>query len=709
MTNESSPGPRPRTSLGVVWASISQGGRILIQFCGLIVLSRLLSASDLGVVALASIVTNFTMMLRDMGTSVAVIQRDELNDRLLATVFWFNIAIGAALGGLVVLVSIPVSVIFEEPKLQGILAALAICFPLGSIGAVHQALLERSFRFKTLARIELASSVLGLGLAILSAWNGAGAYSLVLSTIVTITVSSVLLWTVSSWRPKVAWAWDEFRSLRQFSDNLVGFQIVNYFGRNADTMLIGRFLGAEPLGWYNMAYRLMLFPVQNLSAVIGRALLPVLSRTQKEPEVLRSIYLNAISTIALITCPLMVGLWVLREPFVLAVLGSDWETVPAVLAWLAPVGLAQSLVSPVGLLYLATGRTDVMVRAGFLASVVTVAGMLIGLQWGYVGVAAGYALANVVIMLPCAAIPFRLVGLPFGKFLRAIAGPILASLMMGLIVWSALALWGVNRQAPVLQLTALVLLGAILFVSMAVLFMRAAMNQFMSLIKDSIKGLPLIGEIAKRVYRRFSMPDPSPFPGSESYWESRYSGDGTSGVGSYGKFADFKAEVLNSFVSSHGVDSVIEFGCGDGNQLSLARYPSYLGFDVSRTAVERCTLHFAADGTKSFALASAYHGEQADLVLSLDVIFHLVEDQVFEDYMSRLFSASRRYVIIYSSNFDENSNRDGVHVRHRRFATWVSQNCGSWELVEQIPNKYPYQGNYLEGSFADFFIYRKIK
>jgi uncharacterized membrane protein len=325
-----------------------------------------------------------------------------------------------------------------------------------------------------------------------------------------------------------------------------------------------------------------------------------------------------------------------------------------------------------------------------------------------VGVAAGYAVANMLIMVPCAAIPFGLIGLKFRVFLRAIATPVAASIVMGLVVWSALAIWGVDRQAPALQLSVLVTLGVILFMTMAVLFMRSAINQVMSIIKDSIKKLPVIGTIAKRVYRRFSMPDPSPFPGSGNYWEARYSSDGTSGVGSYGKFADFKADTINKFVTRHSVDSVIEFGCGDGNQLKLARYPRYLGFDISKTVVERCTRLFAGDTSKSFALVSAYSGEKADLVLSLDVVFHLVEDAVFENYMRHLFASSKRWVIIYSSDFDEDLNRDGVHVKHRKFSNWVLRNCPSWELVEQIPNKYPYHGNHHEGSFADFFIYQKI-
>ena len=197
------------------------------------------------------------------------------------------------------------------------------------------------------------------------------------------------------------------------------------------------------------------------------------------------------------------------------------------------------------------------------------------------------------------------------------------------------------------------------------------------------------------------------FPGSAAYWEERYETGGTSGAGSYGRLAEFKAEVLNAFVAVRGVQSVIEFGCGDGNQLALARYPGYLGFDVSPTAVGKCRERFRNDSAKSFRLAGDYRGELADLTLSLDVVYHLVEDAVFEEYMERLFGASRRYVIVYASDSEDSLDAGITHVRHRKFTAWVENNMPGWKLIDHIPNKYPYQGDYTTGSFSEFFVYEK--
>ncbi len=198
-----------------------------------------------------------------------------------------------------------------------------------------------------------------------------------------------------------------------------------------------------------------------------------------------------------------------------------------------------------------------------------------------------------------------------------------------------------------------------------------------------------------------------PFPGSRRYWDHRYLLGGNSGVGSSGKFAAYKAEILNRFVAEHGIKTVIEWGSGDGAQLRLAAYPRYFGLDVSPAAVDRCRGLFASDASKRFALTEAYAGETAELALSLDVIYHLVEDETFETYMERLFSSATRYVIVYSSNTEETPDPNAPHVRHRYFTAWVEAHRPDWTLERHIPNRYPYRGNNREGSFADFFIYRR--
>jgi SAM-dependent methyltransferase len=195
------------------------------------------------------------------------------------------------------------------------------------------------------------------------------------------------------------------------------------------------------------------------------------------------------------------------------------------------------------------------------------------------------------------------------------------------------------------------------------------------------------------------------FRSSQDYWEKRYSLGMTSGSGSAGKLARFKADVINRFVRENSVESVIEFGCGDGLLLELAEYPKYLGIDVSRTAIELCRRRFSGDASKSFLWLDGSSGgagleiPRADLTLSLDVLYHLVEDDVYGRHLDQLFRASRRHVIIYSSSQGQES---GVpHVRHRDFLRDVHSRFPDFTLVAKIDN--PYRPR----SFADFYFFSR--
>ena len=194
---------------------------------------------------------------------------------------------------------------------------------------------------------------------------------------------------------------------------------------------------------------------------------------------------------------------------------------------------------------------------------------------------------------------------------------------------------------------------------------------------------------------------------SRSYWVNRYRTGGGSGPGSLFRLAAFKARTINELVKKLKINTVIEFGCGEGSQLSLSEYPHYIGFDVSPHALDNCRKIFAKDPFKVFKPLDEYIGEKADLVLSLDVIFHLVEDVIFADHMQRLFEASNKYVLIYSSNKDKQDENQALHVFHRKFTDWIEKNEPEWKLKEKIENPYPYRGDWKTESFSDFYLYAK--
>jgi len=229
-------------------------------------------------------------------------------------------------------------------------------------------------------------------------------------------------------------------------------------------------------------------------------------------------------------------------------------------------------------------------------------------------------------------------------------------------------------------------------------------------LRQTIGQLPIVGPIARHIYRAVT-PEAVKlqFVSSAQYWEDRYALGGTSGAGSYGKLALFKAETINRFVEDHGLRSVIEFGSGDGAQLELARYPKYTGIDVSARAIELCRTKFKDDPSKRFILASSPEANEAsaELAMSLDVIYHLVEDTIYNEYMTRLVSAAEKFICVYSSNVVRAS--PAKHVRHRVFTDWFAQNAPAWKLMSKVDNPLPEDPEHPDQtSWADFYFFRKM-
>ena len=195
---------------------------------------------------------------------------------------------------------------------------------------------------------------------------------------------------------------------------------------------------------------------------------------------------------------------------------------------------------------------------------------------------------------------------------------------------------------------------------------------------------------------------------SKEYWETRYKQNGTSGSGSYGRLCDFKAKIINEFIVKNYVKNVAEFGCGDGNQLSKFRCYGYTGYDVSESIINKNIERFKSDHFKTFKMYDKYDGEKYDLSLSLDVIFHLVEDDVFEEYMNKLFDSSKKYVIIYSSN-GQTTIKLSEHLKDRKFTDWVYDKKPNFKLIEKIDNPYPFiESDPSNTSMSDFYIFQNV-
>jgi PST family polysaccharide transporter len=464
------------------WVALSQGVRVGSQLVSMTVLARLLAPDAYGLMALAAIVTNLAYLFKDMGTGAALIQASAVSPKMASTVHWTNVTLGLLIGLAIAGASPLMAQMFREPQLGAVLLLLAVVFPVTGAGVVHQALLERESRFAVVAGAEIAASMAGLAAALLLAWRGAGVFSLAGQMVVASVVSTSIVVLRSSFRAVRHWDLGEFKSIARFSGNLSLFNVVLYVSRNADSMVVGRLLGTAALGVYSMAYRLMLFPLQNMTFIAARVLFPVMSRKHESTAEVAALYLRSLAFIAFLTAPLMAGLFALREPFVHVMLGPRWQPSVALLGWLAPVGFIQSLVSSTGTVLMARGSTGLMLRLGLVGAALQVGAVVIGARWGIEGVAAAYLAANLANAVPALYFSARLIGIGCGALARSIAPAMAAALLMVGALGAAAPLLAQAIPGALLEFLAQVAIGVIVYGAASLLLLRPQLLSLRSLI-----------------------------------------------------------------------------------------------------------------------------------------------------------------------------------------------------------------------------------
>lgn len=421
---------------GALWAVGSRAGSQFIQFLGTVVTARILLPSDYGKAAVVVPIVAFANIFTTLGLGSAVIHARRVTEKLLSTAFWVNFVTGLLLTAVVAALSVPLARLFRIPDLVPLLCLASVLFSV-NVRIVHTALLERTMRFKQIAIGETVSGALGIAATIVTALMGAGAYSLILGPIVTQVVLSVWMWAVVRWTPRARPDRQSVRELWEFSRGLTGFQTLNFWSRNADNLLLARFVSLAELGNYSRSYNLMKLPVTQMNTMMGRVLFPALTRLRDDRPRLGQAWLRSLSTAGAAVAPVTFGMAVAAPAMIEVLFGRRWLGMVTVLELLAVSALPQTLTTTVGGLLRATGATDVLFRLGLLTSSLSLVAMLIGLPWGSVGVAAALAVKfylEVGISLPRC---FAQTGLGWRDLGRAMRGVWLSCLALagsGLLV-----------------------------------------------------------------------------------------------------------------------------------------------------------------------------------------------------------------------------------------------------------------------------------
>jgi O-antigen/teichoic acid export membrane protein len=475
-----------RALAGTGWSTISTAGRQVLTIASVSTVARLLGPRAYGLIGMAVIVIGFVSNFRDLGTAVAIVQRPTVSRRLLSSLFWINVLFGLLLALLVSGTAPLTAVFFHTPELTRILQVLSLALVLASCGVVHNALLTRDMSFKALGLIDLLAAGTSFAVALSGALTGLGVWSLVFASVANSVVSSGGYFVAARFRPRFEFDWVEVKSIARFSSNLAANGIVNYGYRNADNLIVGRFLGSTQLGFYQMAYNLMLTPISNISQVLCQVLFPAFARIQDDNARFRHAYIRACSLIALITFPIMAGLGVVADPMIRAILGTKWlETIP-IFQVLSVVGLVQSVQTSVGILYQAKGRTDWMFRWNLVVLGTAVAAFLVGVHFGAIGVAAAYAITTLALVtLPGFLIPFSLIGLKMKDFGVALLPQFLVTASMALVCegWLLFLTSMQVKNAWIRLLTASVL-GAAVYIA-GILTARPRVIEYLEEVMDT--------------------------------------------------------------------------------------------------------------------------------------------------------------------------------------------------------------------------------
>ncbi|MGW9402465.1 lipopolysaccharide biosynthesis protein [Arthrobacter sp. NPDC055585] len=416
-----------RTASGVRWSMLSVLAKQGFQLLCAVVLARLLGPESYGIISVTSIFVVFVTLLLDQGLSAALIQRPGLSNRAAGATFTVNLILAVLVGGLTWLSSEALADFFRVQELELVLKILALAIPLKALSITPRAMLARDLRFRGISTAEIGAAVAGSAAGITAALLGATYFSVLYQVIVTdLVTAAVLLAATRGPRPNLHFG--EVRALLPFSLRVFATNGLAYFSRNIDNILVGRVLGVTSLSLYGMAYRVLVVPVQLIGQTVNRVMFPAFSRLAADPELVAGKLRSAMAFLALCVVPLMAFTACAAPVLVDLVLGESWSAAAPLMSVLAIGGARETVFYLASSLMKGMGRAGLNLKYEVVATAAQVGGILVGLQYGLLGVALGYTIAGFVLTPVLLVLQSRLCPLSVRAQLRALWPPIHASI-----------------------------------------------------------------------------------------------------------------------------------------------------------------------------------------------------------------------------------------------------------------------------------------
>jgi O-antigen/teichoic acid export membrane protein len=422
------------------WKFASQILREGTRLAVAIVLARLLTPDEWGLATMALVVAALLELVPDSVTG-GLVQRSRITENDRSTIFWTASALGLGVALAGILGSSAIAAFFGEPDARELVMAVSVGLLIASLGVVPEALLQRDLNFRSLELRQMAATLVGAVVALTLAFAGAGSWALVGNMLAIATTSCILLWVFVEWRPQARFSWSSFTSLGMYGMRMLGTQLLTFVQLNGDKVLVGRSLGAAPLGTYAFSFNLMFSPIVNIAFPIQNVLFPAYSTIQDDMERLRTAWLRGKRLTVVVLAPLFLMVFVVAPDLVRVVFGTTWDDAIPVLRLLCVAGVAYSLMTQNPTLLLVRNRMRTLIRWSLVVTIATLSAIAVGLNWGVVGVAAAYATVQWLLVVPDTWITTRTASIRLGTALRAAAAPLpfaIPSTAVALALWAGL-------------------------------------------------------------------------------------------------------------------------------------------------------------------------------------------------------------------------------------------------------------------------------
>lgn len=385
-------------SAGITLAA--QAIKLILQLGSIAILARLLQPSDFGLIAMVTVFTGLALQFMEGGLSMATIQRDQITHAQVSNLFWVNGALGAALCLLGVLISPLVAIIYDEPRLTLVMAAMSLTFLIGGLSVQHDALLRRQMRFKAISVIDIVSMATGIIAGITAAYKGLEYWALVISPIATFATKTFMRWLIARWVPSMMSRGSGVRPLLGFGANLTGANFIGYIATNITPFAVGYIGGAQSLGLFNRANTLTSIPSSQLLPPIINVLQPTVARIADSPEDLSRTIRSLIGKLALVSTLITVTMALFADWIVFLFLGPSWTEAIPLFRILAVYSFIQPLAGLIAVALISVGETRAVLASKLHSLVITVAALLIGSYWGVFGVVLAFSLSGLILRLP---------------------------------------------------------------------------------------------------------------------------------------------------------------------------------------------------------------------------------------------------------------------------------------------------------------------